>query len=116
MSSAHATTEAPGALDPHLVEEHKKYFTFFNLAIALIFITGAELLIVYIPINPIVIYASLVVLSIIKFAGVVWWFMHLRWDQILCTILFLIGLILASGTVTALLLLFETAPGGVPAG
>ena len=95
-------------------EEHHKYFTFFNLSLFLIAVTAIELVIVYIPINPYLVYGALAVLSVAKFAGVVWWFMHLRWDRILCTALFLIGLFLATGTVTALLFLFETDPAGAP--
>jgi cytochrome c oxidase subunit 4 len=115
---AHDTTLEPTmqGIGAHLEEEHAKYFTFFNLSLALIAITAIELIIVYVPIHPWVIVANLVFLSLVKFVGVVWWFMHLRWDRILCTVLFLIGLFLATGTVTALLLLFETAPGGVPGG
>jgi len=36
----------------------------------------------------------------------IFYFMHLRWDKPFCTILFFIGLILAAGTVWALLALF----------
>jgi cytochrome c oxidase subunit 4 len=34
--------------------------------------------------------------------------MHLRWDKAFCTILFFIGLVLAGGTMWALLKLFGT--------
>jgi cytochrome c oxidase subunit 4 len=98
------------ATDHHIAEESKKYFTFFNLSIFLIIITGVELVIIYVPINSYIVYGSLVFLSTIKFIGVVWWFMHLRWDKMLCTILFLMGLVLAIGTVTALIFLFEPVP------
>jgi cytochrome c oxidase subunit 4 len=37
---------------------------------------------------------------------VIFFFMHLRWDKPFCTILFFIGLILAAGTMWALLTLF----------
>ena len=99
----------------HLSEEHQKYFTFFNLSIALIAITGIELVIIYLPFHIAIIWTSLGVLSLFKFFAVIWWFMHLRWDKILCTIFFLMGLVVATGTVAALMLLFEKAPGGIPA-
>lgn len=111
MSSA--TPSTTSHVDP-IVEESKKYFTFFNLSIFLIAVTAIELVIVYIPVNSYLVYTSLIVLSLFKFAGVIWWFMHLRWDRLLCTVLFLIGFFLAAGTVTALLLLFEAAPAGAP--
>lgn len=115
MSSA-TTSRSSGPANPHLIEEHKKYFTFFNLSIALILITAVELVIVYIPLNPSLVLWSLVVMSLIKFFGVIWWFMHLRWDLILCTLVFLSGLIVAGGTVTALMLLFQQDPSGAPPG
>jgi cytochrome c oxidase subunit 4 len=98
----------------HLIQEHKKYFTFFNVAIALILITAIEIVIVYIPINEFVVFCTLGILSSMKFLAVIWWFMHLRWDKALCTVLFMIGLFVATGTVTALLFLFEADPNGAP--
>lgn len=98
----------------HILEEHQKYFTFFNVALAMIAITAIELVIVYIPINQTFVLSSLAVLSLVKFLGVIWWFMHLRWDRALCTVLFMIGLLVATGTVTALMFLFERDPSGAP--
>ena len=98
----------------HLTEEHRKYFTFFNVAMALILITAVEIVIVYIPIHPLIVFSSLGILSLAKFLAVIWWFMHLRWDRMLCTVLFMIGLLIATGTVTALLFLFEADPSGAP--
>lgn len=98
----------------HLIEEHKKYFTFFNVALALILITAIEIVIVYLPINKVIVFSALAVLSLMKFMAVIWWFMHLRWDKALCTILFMIGLLVATGTVSALLFLFEADPNGPP--
>lgn len=98
----------------HILEEHKKYFTFFNVAMALILITAIEIVIVYIPIHPFIVFSSLAILSLAKFLAVIWWFMHLRWDRMLCTVLFMIGLLIATGTVTALLFLFEADPNGAP--
>ena len=101
-------------MDPHLREEHQKYFTFFNVSIALILITAVELVIIYVPLNPVFVLTSLVVMSLVKFLAVIWWFMHLRWDLILCTLVFLTGMFIASGTVTALMFLFERDPAGAP--
>jgi cytochrome c oxidase subunit 4 len=44
----------------------------------------------------------------VKFLCVIFVFMHLRWDRVFCTLLFLIGLVLALGTVAALLALFQS--------
>lgn len=111
-ASLHEHAE-PG-FDPHLAEEHAKYFTFFNVAMAMILITAVEIVIIYLPIHQVVIFTSLAVLSLVKFLAVIWWFMHLRWDRALCTILFMMGLFIATGTVTALMFLFEMDPNGSP--
>ncbi len=112
---SHAGNEnTDSGVHPHIVEEHKKYFTFFNVALALILITTVEIVIIYIPLHTFIVLSSLAVLSLVKFLAVIWWFMHLRWDKALCTILFMIGLLIATGTVTALLFLFDVDPNGPP--
>ncbi|MEX0332185.1 MAG: cytochrome C oxidase subunit IV family protein [Puniceicoccaceae bacterium] len=108
------SSEQHHGLHFHILEEHKKYFTFFNVAMALILITAVEIVIVYIPIHPFIVFSALAILSLAKFLAVIWWFMHLRWDRMLCTVLFMIGLLIATGTVTALLFLFEADPNGAP--
>jgi len=113
MSDAHTEHPEP-AFTPHLEEEHAKYFTFFNVAMAMILITAIEIVIIYLPIHGLIVFSSLMALSLVKFLAVIWWFMHLRWDRALCTILFMIGLFIATGTVTALMFLFETDPNGAP--
>ena len=86
--------------------EHKRFFTFFNVILTLIGLTFLELIIIVLPFHQYVLLTGLIVLSIVKFVLVIWYFMHLRWDQIFLTALFVLGLILASGTVAALYLLF----------
>lgn len=86
--------------------ESKRYFTFFNVILTLIAMTFLELIMIILPFHEYVLLAALVVLSVVKFGLVIWYFMHLRWDQIFLTALFMLGLILASGTVAALMLLF----------
>jgi cytochrome c oxidase subunit IV len=98
---------------------HSKFHIFVQIAMVLAVITGIEIVIVYLPFAKWLIVTSLLVLSAIKFLFVIFYFMHLRWDKAFCTILFFIGLILASLTAAGLLLLFavgESHPldGGVP--
>ena len=69
-------------------------------------LTSIEIVIIFLPFASWVIISSLVVLSVIKFFCVILWFMHLIYDKLLCTLLFLAGLIIAVATTTALLLLF----------
>ena len=46
----------------------------------------------------------------IKFVGVMTWFMHLRWDKILNTILFLMGLVIAVFTYFAVIYMADDPP------
>jgi cytochrome c oxidase subunit 4 len=91
-----------------LLAEQKKYFTFMNLAFLMTALTGIELVIIFLPFpGSVLIFGSLVFLSLVKFVGVIFWFMHLIYDGKLLTIAFLFGMALASGTAAALLLLFS---------
>jgi len=83
--------------------ENAKYHTFINVAMFLAAITGVELVLVYLPFDPTFILWTLVILSLIKFFAVIAWFMHLVYDKLLLTIVFAAGLILATGTVIALM-------------
>ncbi len=88
--------------------ENQKFHAFVNLAFFMAAITGIELVVIFIPFSYGVVMAAIVVLSVVKFFGVILWFMHLVYDKLFCTILFLMGLCVALGTVTALLLLFNS--------
>lgn len=86
--------------------EASKFHTFVQLAMILAIITGVEIVLIYLPLAKWFLVTSLLVLSLVKFLLVIFIFMHLKWDKLFCTILFFIGLILAGGTVAALLALF----------
>ncbi len=102
--SAHAAT----APDAHAVHhDDGKFHLFVQIAMILAVITGVEIVLVYLPLATWLIVTSLVVLSLVKFLMVIFWFMHLKFDKPFCTILFFIGLVLAGGTVAALMLLFS---------
>lgn len=87
--------------------EQKKFYHFFLLAMTMAAITSIELVIIYLPFWGWFILTGVIVLSIIKFVGVVTWFMHLVYDKAILTLIFLSGLIIATGTVAALLLLMS---------
>ena len=89
----------------HIQAENRRYYTFINLAFILAVITGVEIVIIFLPIPKGIIVASLIILSVIKFIGVILWFMHLIYDKFLLTLLFFVGLIIAVGITAALLLL-----------
>ncbi len=102
-----AKTSTPAAHAPHAVGHHpSKFHTFVQIAMLLSVITGIEIVIIYLPIGKWLVISSLAVLSAVKFLFVIFYFMHLKWDKVFCTILFFIGLVLALGTVAALLALF----------
>jgi len=102
--SATTNTAAPAAHGHH---EESKFHIFVQLAMILAVITGVEIVLIYIPLAKWLIVTSLVVLSLVKFLLVIFIFMHLKWDKLFCTVLFFIGLILAAGTLGALMALFS---------
>lgn len=85
-----------------------RFHTFTQIAMFLAVVTGVEIVIIFLPLADWIVYGSLGVLSLVKFLAVIFYFMHLRWDRVLCTILFFIGLAMGGGTVGSFLLLFMT--------
>ncbi|MEY2880697.1 MAG: hypothetical protein RLZZ15_3077 [Verrucomicrobiota bacterium] len=107
--SAHAAT-AHAADHGH---DESKFPLYVQIAMLLAVITGVEIIAVFLPFAKWFLVTTLVVLSTVKFMFVIFYFMHLRWDKPFCTILFFIGLVLAAGTMWALLALFN-AEAGLP--
>ena len=89
----------------HAAEE-SKFAAYVQIAMLLAVITGIEIAVIGLPFAAWLLITVLVVLSIVKFMFVIFYFMHLRWDKVFCTILFFIGLIIAGATMWALLKLF----------
>lgn len=87
--------------------EASKFHIFVQLAMILAVITGVEIVLIYLPLVKWLVVTSLIVLSLVKFMLVIFIFMHLKWDKLFCTILFFIGLVLAGGTVAALMAIFS---------
>ena len=102
-----APTSSPAVPGGHELEK-SKFGLYVQIAMLLAVITGLELVTVYLPFMRGLLITVLVVLSTVKFMFVIFYFMHLRWDKAFCTILFFIGLVLAGGTMWALLKLFST--------
>jgi cytochrome c oxidase subunit 4 len=108
-SHAAAHSPAPHHHDAHgHADAHSegKFHIFVQIAMLLAVITGVEIVLIYLPLVKWLIVTALVTLSTVKFMFVIFYFMHLKWDKLFCTILFFIGLVLAGGTMWALLLLF----------
>jgi cytochrome c oxidase subunit 4 len=110
--SAHAS-HAPASGDHGHADG--KFHLFVQVAMILAVITGVEIVIIYLPFATWLLVTTLVVLSAVKFLYVIFIFMHLKWDKMFCTILFFIGLILAGGTLWALLAL-HGADASLPVG
>jgi cytochrome c oxidase subunit 4 len=86
--------------------EPSKFHFYIQVAMILSVVTGIEVVLVYLPLPKWFVVTSLVTLSAGKFLAVIFYLMHLRWDRVFCTILFFIGLVLAGGTMWALMHLF----------
>jgi cytochrome c oxidase subunit IV len=102
MSTAAAVPHAPSDHGP----EESKFQIYVQIAMLLAVITGIEIITVYLPFAHWILFTVLAGFSAVKFLFVIFFFMHLRWDRPFCTVLFFIGLVLAGGTMWALLQLF----------
>ena len=88
-----------------LQQEAKRYDTFVALAVFLALITGLEIVAIFLPWTKITLLWTLGILATIKFACVILYFMHLIYDKLLLTAVFITGLLLAIGLLLALLAL-----------
>jgi len=96
--------------DSHSVEDHFEHpspFTYVKVAITLVLITAIEVGVFYLEWLGKGIIPVLAILSGIKFALVAMFYMHLRYDSKLFSVLFLGGLSLAFSVILALLVLFR---------
>ena len=110
MSSSEIDTTAPAepeVADPHAQHEHAhpSDWTYIKVALFLAIITAIEVGLYYVDMSRTVLIAALTPLMIVKFAGVVWWFMHLKFDSRTFRQVFIFGLGLA---LTVYLIVFLT--------
>ncbi len=105
MSAPTAPALAAGHHEP------SKFHFYIQIAMILAVITGIEVVLIYLPIAKWLVVTTLIGLSTVKFMFVIFYFMHLRWDKVFCTILFFIGLVLAGFTMFALMELFASEAG-----
>ena len=85
---------------------HASRPTYWVVALILGIITMLEVAVFYVPALRAVIVPVLLVLSAGKFALVAMFFMHLKYDRPVLTWIFAIGLLMGTGTILALMLLF----------
>lgn len=98
--------------DGHGAEGHGhggwKFYTMVGVILTII--TAVEVAIFYVPALEGILVPTLLVLSAAKFAIVVMFYMHLKFDHKLFSFMFLAGLFLAIVAVTALMLLAHWVP------
>jgi len=104
MDSSHAAAaeaHAPGG-------GHATVQTYIRVAVVLAIITAIEIGAVYVPGLPSHVLVTVIIISgILKFALVVAFFMHLRYDNKLLTVLFVGPLLIALGIILAIMALFS---------
>ena len=98
------TPEEGGVKHAHA---HPTEWEYVKVAIVLAAITLAEVLIYYVESLGNLLNYILIVMSLVKFAIVVLWFMHLRFDSRLFRRLFVTGLVLALFVYTIVLTTFH---------
>lgn len=94
-----ASTQAQ-AHDGH--DNHPALNFWVRIAIILAIITAVEVAIYYIPALEDMLVPLLVVLSLIKFVAVIWYFMHLKYDDKLLTGIFGAALVVSVAVFIAL--------------
>ncbi len=97
---------AAGAPDEH--QHHPTAGTYFKVAAILTLITVVEVWVYYIPsfVASKAFVPSLLIMSAVKFATVVMFYMHLKYDHKLFRALFTGPFIVAAGTMLGLMFLF----------
>ena len=109
---AHDSSEPHPANVDHasmgIQHEHPTWPTYWKVALILTLITAVEVWIYYIPsfVASRAFVPSLLIMSAVKFATVVMFYMHLRYDHKLFRALFTGPLIIAMVTIVGLLFLF----------
>jgi cytochrome c oxidase subunit IV len=87
-------------------QSHPTAETYLRVAAALVVLTVLEVGVFYVPAFHPVLVPTLLVLSTLKFSLVVLFYMHLKMDSSFFSFLFGAPLLLATGVLVALLLLF----------
>jgi cytochrome c oxidase subunit 4 len=105
---------AAGGTTAARTHEHPKERVYVMVALWLAVITGAEITVSYIKMPDPAKIAVLLILSVIKFAAVVAYFMHLKFDNPALRKPFITGICLAGAVYTIVLLAF-TLHSNVPA-
>ena len=106
--------QAADVTDDNLeAKEHPTWRFYVMIGVILTVITAAEVAVFYIPALRGVLVPLLLVLSTGKFALVVMFYMHLRFDSPIFSGVFVAPLVLAVFVIVALIVLFHVFPRGM---
>jgi cytochrome c oxidase subunit 4 len=115
MATHSATTDLPDSAEAHahaphgeVEHAHPTWSTYWKVALILTLITAAEVWAYYVPsfVASRAFVPTLLILSALKFAIVVMFYMHLKYDHRLFRVLFTGPLLIAGLTLLALMFLF----------
>jgi cytochrome c oxidase subunit 4 len=105
---SHSAVDDPGLHAMGEVHEHPSWKQYKWVALILTLITVVEVWVYYTPFRQSPLFApTLLIMSAVKFATVVAFYMHLKYDHKLFRALFIGPLLIAMSTLTALLFLFS---------
>jgi caa(3)-type oxidase subunit IV len=90
------------AADAH-AEHHPGVIEYTQIGLVLFVITCIEVAAYYVGLSHNALVAVLLIMSAVKFTLVVLWFMHLRFDSRVFSVMFLIGLLTAAAVFTVVL-------------
>lgn len=107
-------TQHVADLEQEELAHHPGPRTYVAVAVWLAIVTIAEVATFYIDMAPGVLVPLLLVMALVKFAMVVMWFMHLRFDSRIFRRFFLAGLILALSVFAIVLVTFFARGGPAP--
>ncbi len=98
-----STRHEQAAPEVHQEHAHPGPRTYVEIAVALAVLTTLEVILSYINVNDFARGLGIMICMTLKFALVVMWFMHLRFDNRLFTVMFVGGLTLAVAVFIAVL-------------
>ncbi len=97
------STRHEQAAEVHQEHAHPSQRKYVEIAVALAVLTTLEVILSYVPLEDFLRGLGIMICMVLKFALVVMWFMHLRFDNRLFTVMFLGGLTLAIAVFVAVL-------------
>ena len=102
-------------MSAHAEGSHASPKFYVMIGIILAVLTGMEIAAFYIPIPSHTVEVSILLfLSVLKFILVVGYFMHLKFDSNIFSLVFVAGLVLAVFMVSALIVLYQWLPSTTP--